>query len=144
MISDRSYLNTEDRVFSDPIIVKTLYGPTPSERKDLRATQQLAQFVPGVPVHGLIADGLDQTPWSTLQIPPPKRLIVDSAKLAGLDDLLRELKAQGHRVLLYFQMTKMMDLVEEYLVYRQYRYLRLDGSSPIGERRDMVTNFQTK
>jgi DNA helicase INO80 len=70
--------------------------------------------------------------------------VVDSAKLARLDDLLRELKDGGHRVLLYFQMTRMMDLAEEYLIYRQYKYLRLDGSSPIDQRRDMVTAWQTK
>lgn len=40
-------------------------------------------------------------------------------------------------------MTKMMDLIEEYLIFRQYKYLRLDGSSPIAERRDMVTSWQT-
>jgi DNA helicase INO80 len=37
-----------------------------------------------------------------------------------------------------------MDLAEEYLIYRQYKYLRLDGSSPIDQRRDMVTAWQTK
>ena len=144
IISDRSYLNTEDRIRSDPIITKALYGATPSEMQDLRATAQLDALVPGVKPHGLIWDSPGQTPWSSMKIPPPKRLIVDSAKLARLDVLLRKLKATGHRVLLYFQMTKMMDLVEEYLIYRQYKYLRLDGSSPIGERRDMVNNFQTK
>jgi DNA helicase INO80 len=79
-----------------------------------------------------------------MRVPAIKRLVVDSAKLARLDDLLRELKDGGHRVLVYFQMTRMMDLVEEYLIYRQYKYLRLDGSSPIAERRDMVTSWQTK
>nr|ODN79245.1 hypothetical protein L203_06050 [Cryptococcus depauperatus CBS 7841] len=84
-----------------------------------------------------------QLPVSTLHIPPAKRLVVDSGKLARLDTLLQELKSGGHRVLLYFQMTRMMDLIEEYLIYRQYKYLRLDGSSSIAERRDMVTSWQT-
>ena len=97
-----------------------------------------------IPPRGLITSPSDQTPISPLRIPPIKRLIIDSAKLARLDILLRELKDGGHRVLLYFQMTKMMDLVEEYLIYRQHKYLRLDGASAIGDRRDMVASFQTK
>jgi DNA helicase INO80 len=87
---------------------------------------------------------IDQSPFPSLRVPASQRLVVDSAKLARLDDLLRELKDGGHRVLLYFQMTRMMDLAEEYLIYRQYKYLRLDGSSPIDQRRDMVTAWQTK
>jgi len=72
------------------------------------------------------------------------RFVTDSGKLATLDRLLGELKAGGHRILLYFQMTRMMDLIEEYLTYRQYKYLRLDGSSKIGDRRDMVNDWQTR
>ena len=145
VISNRSYLDTQSSLASDPIIEKAFYGPTPSEQSDPLATSQITSSLPGVGSHGLMGDSSrSEVPWSTLRVPPPKRLIVDSAKLARLDDLLRELKDGGHRVLLYFQMTKMMDLVEEYLIFRQYKYLRLDGSSPIGERRDMVTSFQTK
>jgi DNA helicase INO80 len=79
-----------------------------------------------------------------MQIPEAKRLIYDSAKLARLDALLQELKAGDHRVLIYFQMTRMMDLMEEYLIYRQYKYLRLDGSSKLEDRRDMVMDWQTR
>lgn len=79
-----------------------------------------------------------------MNVPEGKRLIYDSTKLARLDALLQELKAGDHRVLIYFQMTKMMDLMEEYLVFRQYKYLRLDGSSKIEDRRDMVIDWQTR
>jgi DNA helicase INO80 len=41
-------------------------------------------------------------------------------------------------------MTRMMDLMEEYLIYRQYKYLRLDGSSKLEDRRDMVMDWQTR
>jgi DNA helicase INO80 len=79
-----------------------------------------------------------------MQVPDAKRLIYDSAKLARLDALLQELKIGDHRVLIYFQMTRMMDLMEEYLIYRQYKYLRLDGSSKLEDRRDMVIDWQTR
>ena len=84
------------------------------------------------------------SPTSCMQVPEAKRLIIDSAKLARLDSLLHELKAGNHRVLIYFQMTRMMDLMEEYLIFRQYKYLRLDGSSKLEDRRDMVMEWQTR
>lgn len=144
VISNRSFLNAQERLANDPMVQTALYGVSASERNDPAAVAQLDRLVPGVPPTGLLgASPASQTPISTIRVPPPQRLIIDSAKLARLDELLRELKDGGHRVLLYFQMTKMMDLIEEYLIYRQYKYLRLDGSSPIGERRDMVTSWQT-
>lgn len=144
-LSNRGYVNTQNRLANDPLVKQAIYGVAPSERDDISACTALDRLAPGVPPLGLLISApQDQTPVSSMQVPPTKRLILDSAKLARLDVLLRELKAGGHRVLLYFQMTKMMDLVEEYLIFRQYRYLRLDGSSPIGDRRDMVTSWQTK
>merc|ERR1719427_1310868 len=61
-----------------------------------------------------------------------------------LDSLLSELKQEGHRVLIYTQMTKMIDLLEEFMSYRQHSYIRLDGSSKIHHRRDMVHHFQSR
>ncbi|PBP26588.1 putative DNA helicase ino-80 [Diplocarpon rosae] len=63
---------------------------------------------------------------------------------AMLNILLFELKEGGHRVLLYFQMTRMIDLMEEYLTYRNYKYCRLDGSTKLEDRRDTVHDFQTR
>uniref|UniRef100_A0A3Q3BLI5 Chromatin-remodeling ATPase INO80 n=1 Tax=Kryptolebias marmoratus TaxID=37003 RepID=A0A3Q3BLI5_KRYMA len=82
--------------------------------------------------------------WSFIQIPGKESLITESGKLHTLDILLNRLKAQGHRVLIYSQMTRMIDLLEEYMVYRKHTYIRLDGSSKISERRDMVADFQTR
>ncbi|KAK9461892.1 SNF2 family N-terminal domain-containing protein [Lipomyces oligophaga] len=82
--------------------------------------------------------------YSPIRIPPISKLVTDSGKLLKLDSLLAELKANDHRVLVYFQMTKMMDLMEEYLGYRQYKYVRLDGSSKLSDRRDLVNDWQTK
>ncbi|KAJ3281646.1 putative DNA helicase ino80 [Borealophlyctis nickersoniae] len=77
-------------------------------------------------------------------IPSPDKLITDSGKMLVLDELLPRLKAEGHRVLIYFQMTKMIDLMEEYLTYRQHSYVRLDGGNTISERRDVVMDWQTR
>lgn len=81
---------------------------------------------------------------SNISMPSMDRFITESAKLKKLDELLVQLKREGHRVLIYFQMTKMMDLMEEYLTYRQYNHIRLDGSSKLEDRRDLVHDWQTK
>ncbi|XP_051149034.1 chromatin-remodeling ATPase INO80 [Andrographis paniculata] len=72
----------------------------------------------------------------------PAKMLTDSGKLQTLDILLKRLRAENHRVLLFAQMTKMLNILEDYMNYRKYRYLRLDGSSTIMDRRDMVKDFQ--
>ena len=128
-----------------PLESLVMYG-LPRDLRDSEASWCTYQTrVPGAPAVGLIEGSpSDQLAPSPMQIPEAKRLIYDSAKLACLDALLQELKAGDHRVLVYFQMTRMMDLMEEYLVYRQYKYLRLDGSSKLEDRRDMVIDWQTR
>ncbi|KAF2484643.1 SNF2 family DNA-dependent ATPase domain-containing protein [Neohortaea acidophila] len=81
--------------------------------------------------------------FTKIQVPSMRRFVTDSGKLARLDQLLRQLKEGGHRVLLYFQMTRMIDLMEEYLTYRNYKYCRLDGSTKLEDRRDTVAAFQS-
>ncbi|XP_060183897.1 chromatin-remodeling ATPase INO80 isoform X1 [Lycium barbarum] len=72
----------------------------------------------------------------------PAKMLTDSGKLQTLDILLKRLRAGNHRVLIFAQMTKMLDILEDYMHYRKHRYLRLDGSSTIMDRRDMVKDFQ--
>uniref|UniRef100_A0A8W7PPN3 Chromatin-remodeling ATPase INO80 n=1 Tax=Anopheles coluzzii TaxID=1518534 RepID=A0A8W7PPN3_ANOCL len=101
----------------------------------LAAERQLNEHVhASYPPHG----------WSNIIIPDKQTLVSDAGKLAVLDSLLARLKEQGHRVLIYSQMTKMIDLLEEYMWHRKHRYMRLDGSSKISERRDMVADFQNR
>ncbi|KAL2327072.1 hypothetical protein Fmac_020499 [Flemingia macrophylla] len=72
----------------------------------------------------------------------PAKLLTDSEKLQTLDILLKRLRAENHRVLLFAQMTKMLNILEDYMNYRKYKYFRLDGSTTIQDRRDMVRDFQ--
>lgn len=82
--------------------------------------------------------------WSKVQLPDRSTLVSDSGKLTVLDQLLTRLKRNDHRVLIYSQMTKMIDIIEEFMNFRHHSYIRLDGSSKISDRRDMVANFQER
>ncbi|XP_011503442.1 PREDICTED: SWI/SNF-related matrix-associated actin-dependent regulator of chromatin subfamily A containing DEAD/H box 1 homolog [Ceratosolen solmsi marchali] len=71
----------------------------------------------------------------------PQSLISESGKLKKLDKLLPELKNEGHRVLIFSQFTIVLDILEEYLTINNYRYLRLDGQTPVIERQDLIDEF---
>ncbi|KAF2866618.1 SNF2 family N-terminal domain-containing protein [Massariosphaeria phaeospora] len=81
--------------------------------------------------------------YTHIEAPSMNRFVTASGKLNKLDALLKELKKGDHRVLLYFQMTRMIDLMEEYLTYRGFKYCRLDGSTKLEDRRDTVADFQS-
>ena len=51
-----------------------------------------------------------------------------SGKMVLLDKLLPKLKSEGHRVLIFSQMVKMLDLLSDYLRERRYSHERLDGT----------------
>ena len=73
---------------------------------------------------------------------PEKRLIqYDCGKLQSLASLLRSLYADTHRVLIFTQMTKMLDILENFLNYHGYKYLRLDGSTGIDRRQALMERF---
>ncbi|XP_073007185.1 protein PHOTOPERIOD-INDEPENDENT EARLY FLOWERING 1 isoform X1 [Typha latifolia] len=75
---------------------------------------------------------------------PDRRLIqFDCGKLQELAVLLRRLKAQGHRALIFTQMTKMLDILEEFINLYGYTYMRLDGSTPPEERQTLMQRFNT-
>ena len=56
-------------------------------------------------------------------------LIRSSGKFELLDRMLPKLKAAGHRVLIFSQMTQLMTILERFFEYRGFRYLRLDGGT---------------
>lgn len=71
-------------------------------------------------------------------LPPIIRLC---AKLETLDRILPKLKATGHRVLLFSTMTRLLDVMEDYLTLKCYRYLRLDGHTSGVDRGALIEQF---
>ncbi|XP_020550492.1 chromatin structure-remodeling complex protein SYD [Sesamum indicum] len=75
----------------------------------------------------------------------PKHYLPNIVRLCGklemLDRLLPKLKATDHRVLLFSTMTRLLDVMEDYLCWKQYRYLRLDGHTSGGDRGALIDRF---
>ena len=55
-----------------------------------------------------------------------------------LDLLLAKLKEDGSRVLIFTQMTRMLDILEDYCIWRDYNYCRLDGQTDHADRQVCV------
>jgi E1A-binding protein p400 len=73
---------------------------------------------------------------------PDKRLIqFDAGKLQTLAGLLHNLKRGGHRVLIFTQMSKMLDVLEAFLNLNGHTYLRLDGSTGVERRQRLMDKF---
>ena len=68
-------------------------------------------------------------------------IIRTSGKLELLDRMLPKLKAAGHRILMFTQMTKMMPILEDYFAYRGFSSLRLDGSTSADDREKRMYMF---
>ena len=60
----------------------------------------------------------------------------NSGKMVLLDKLLPKLKAQGDRVLIFSQMTRLLDILEDYMRLKGYQYCRIDGNTK-GDERDL-------
>lgn len=69
------------------------------------------------------------------------KMIESAGKLVLLDKLLPRLYAEGHKVLIFSQMVKVLNLLEDYLRYKNYSYERLDGSTRSSDRHSAVERF---
>lgn len=140
--SDMTLQNKYESVLFDEKLRESL-APMTLNRELLLLQQNVP--VTEYPKSNMLPESLNKLiDYSNIRMPSMNRFITESGKLSKLDQLLDVLKQNDHRVLIYFQMTKMMDLMEEYLTFRQHNYIRLDGSSKLEDRRDLVHDWQTK
>uniref|UniRef100_A0A8D2Q2P7 Chromodomain helicase DNA binding protein 9 n=1 Tax=Varanus komodoensis TaxID=61221 RepID=A0A8D2Q2P7_VARKO len=54
-------------------------------------------------------------------------MIQSAGKLVLIDKLLPKMKAGGHKVLIFSQMVRCLDILEDYLIHKRYLYERIDG-----------------
>ena len=74
----------------------------------------------------------------------PQLLVRASGKFALLDRMLERLHKDGHQVLIFSQMTKVLNIIEDYLMYRQWKYCRIDGSTNIDDRQKAMDVFNAE
>uniref|UniRef100_A0A8C7KZ35 Proliferation-associated SNF2-like protein n=1 Tax=Oncorhynchus kisutch TaxID=8019 RepID=A0A8C7KZ35_ONCKI len=72
-----------------------------------------------------------------------EQLVQTSGKFLILDRMLPELKKRGHKVLIFSQMTSILDILMDYCYLRGYQYSRLDGSMAYPDREENMTKFSS-
>ncbi|KAG6725442.1 hypothetical protein I3843_02G025400 [Carya illinoinensis] len=70
-------------------------------------------------------------------------LVRSCGKLWIMDRILIKLQRTGHRVLLFSTMTKLLDILEEYLQWRRLVYRRIDGTTSLEDRESAIVDFNS-
>jgi len=70
-----------------------------------------------------------------------EEVVSSCGKLKVLDQMLKELMARGHKILLFSQMTRMLDILGDYLGHRKIKFSRLDGTMNFVDRQDNIDQF---
>ncbi|KAG9340168.1 hypothetical protein JZ751_021893 [Albula glossodonta] len=87
--------------------------------------------------HPYLFDGAEPGPPYTTDT----HLVTNSGKMVALDKLLPKVKEQGSRVLIFSQMTRVLDILEDYCMWKGYEYCRLDGNTPHEAREQAIDNY---
>ncbi|KAG1145180.1 hypothetical protein G6F37_008896 [Rhizopus arrhizus] len=87
--------------------------------------------------HPYLFDGAEPGPPFTTD----QHLVDNSGKMVVLDKLLKKCKAQGSRVLLFSQMSRVLDILEDYCWWKNYEYCRIDGQTNQEERIDAIDEY---
>merc|ERR1719319_478967 len=79
-----------------------------------------------------------------INFPTKKRSLWGSGKLAALERILRQERQAGRRCLVFTQMTKMLDVLEDFMRLHHYKYLRLDGTTTPQKRLELAEKFNVQ
>ncbi len=92
----------------------------------------------------LMAAAAEEAPLAPSGLFETKAMIKACGKLVLLSKMLRKLKETGHRVLIFSQMTKMLDLLEDFLEGEGYLYERIDGGITGTVRQQAIDRFNAE
>lgn len=87
--------------------------------------------------HPYLFDGAEPGPPYTTDY----HLVANGGKMIVLDKLLVRLKAMGSRVLVFSQMTRVLDILEDYCVWRGHTYCRIDGQTAHEDRHRQIDEY---
>merc|ERR1711902_68382 len=90
--------------------------------------------------HPYLFDGAEPGPPYTTD----EHIIDNAGKMKVLDKLLPRLQSQGSRVLIFTQMTRMLDILEDYCWFRGYQYYRIDGQTAHEDRDRQIQEYNAE
>ena len=87
--------------------------------------------------HPYLFEGAEPGPPYTTD----EHLIDNAGKMLMLDRILTRMKKQGSRVLIFSQMSRVLDILEDYCVFRDHKYCRIDGSTAHEDRIASIDDY---
>ncbi|KAJ2901737.1 ISWI chromatin-remodeling complex ATPase ISW2 [Zalerion maritima] len=87
--------------------------------------------------HPYLFEGAEPGPPYTTD----EHLVYNAGKMAILDRLLGRLHKEGSRVLIFSQMSRLLDILEDYCVFREYKYCRIDGGTAHEDRITAIDDY---
>ncbi|KAG0331006.1 hypothetical protein BG000_011296 [Podila horticola] len=90
--------------------------------------------------HPYLIEGVEPRYLNTAEL-VHKSLIEAGGKLELLHNMLPKLKQNGHRVLIFSTMTRLLDILEDYLNGERYNFVRLDGSTSSSDRQARIDKY---
>ncbi|RFU29918.1 hypothetical protein B7463_g6435, partial [Scytalidium lignicola] len=87
--------------------------------------------------HPYLFEGAEPGPPYTTD----EHLVFNAGKMVMLDKLLVRLKRQGSRILIFSQMSRMLDILEDYCVFREFKYCRIDGGTAHEDRIAAIDDY---
>jgi len=87
--------------------------------------------------HPYLFDGAEPGPPYTTD----EHIINNAGKMVILDKLLKSMKAKGSRVLIFSQMSRVLDILEDYCQFRGHQYCRIDGNTAHEDRISAIDEY---
>lgn len=87
--------------------------------------------------HPYLFEGAEPGPPYTTD----EHLVFNSGKMVILDKILSRMQKQGSRVLIFSQMSRVLDILEDYCVFRDYNYCRIDGTTAHEDRIAAIDDY---
>ena len=87
--------------------------------------------------HPYLFEGAEPGPPYTTD----EHLVNNAGKMVMLDKILIRMKKQGSRILIFSQMSRVLDILEDYCCFREHKYCRIDGSTAHEDRISSIDEY---
>lgn len=87
--------------------------------------------------HPYLFEGAEPGPPYTTD----EHLVFNSGKMIILDKILNRMKEQGSRILIFSQMSRVLDILEDFCVFREHKYCRIDGGTAHEDRIAAIDDY---
>ncbi|KAF8601203.1 SNF2 family DNA-dependent ATPase [Ceratobasidium sp. AG-I] len=117
--------------------IEAVNGLTGGKKEGKARLMNIVMQLRKVTCHPYLFDGAEPGPPYTTD----EHLIDNAGKMVILDKLLKRMKSKGSRVLIFSQMSRVLDILEDYCLFRSYQYCRIDGGTAHEDRISAIDEY---